>query len=66
MQLPEYPKYSVNGVELNQAQCMTVHAALQSMAMDLKENGLGNDEHGKFMTKAYLKRIKEINAIALP
>lgn len=62
---PNWPIITINGVALNAAQSMTVHVALQSLATDLtrKKNPLGKDQHGKFMTKAYLQRIQEINNI---
>jgi hypothetical protein len=61
--MTSYPKFSVSGVELNSAQCMTIWTALQSFAIDMKENGLGDDEHGKIMADAYRKRVIEINEI---
>jgi len=61
--MTSHPKFSVSGVELNSAQCMTIWTALQSFAIDMKENGLGNDKHGKFMADAYRKRVEEINEI---
>lgn len=39
---------------------MTIHAAIESFATDLRRDGLGNDEHGKFMTDAYLARVPGI------
>lgn len=39
---------------------MTVRVAIGAFAMDLQADGLGDDEHGKFMTRAYLDRINEI------
>ena len=60
----DYPKITINGVELSQGQAMTVHVALQAYATDMSEkNVLGDDEHGEFMRKAYLERIKEINKL---
>lgn len=59
-----YPTITVNGVELTPGQAMTVHVALQAYASDMsKKAALGDDEHGEFMRKAYLERIKEINKI---
>ena len=59
------PKFSVNGVPLSYAQNMAVWAALQGFGMEMEANpdGLGTDEHGRFMTKAYLARVREINKI---
>jgi len=54
---------TINGVELTFVQSMTVRVAMSSFAMTLQEDGLGNDEHGKFMCKSYLKNIREINRL---
>jgi methylaspartate ammonia-lyase len=64
--MPDYPEYTVNGVTLNQGQCMTIHVALQSLAMEMVvKNHLGSDETGEAIRKGYLKNIREINKIAL-
>lgn len=55
------PDITINGKKLTLGQAMTVHAALQSFAMDIQENGLGDDEHGKAMVKLYLDSIRSIN-----
>ena len=39
---------------------MTVRVAIESFAQSLVNDGLGEDEHGKKMTGAYLDRIREI------
>lgn len=55
------PKITINGVELNQAQSMTVRVAIGAYFMEMQdENFLGDDEHGKRMTKAYRDRSREI------
>jgi hypothetical protein len=58
----------INGVPLTTSQKITVHVALQSFGMELQDNpdSLGDDEHGRFMTKSYLESIKEINKILVP
>lgn len=56
----------INGVELTDAQSMTVRVALGSFSIDLHENGLGNDDHGRAMREGYLSRINEINCIIHP
>lgn len=59
----------INGVKLTPGQALTVHVALQSFASHLSEDlkagkdPLGSDEHGRFMTQAYLDNIAAINAI---
>lgn len=52
----------INGVTLTEAQSMTVRVAVQNFS-SLCQDGLGDDEHGKAMTKGYLKAIREINAL---
>lgn len=54
------PKITINGKVLNDAQAMVIRVAINSFKIDLQSNGLGDDEHGKIMTKLYLERIKEI------
>jgi|JI10StandDraft_1071094.scaffolds.fasta_scaffold1227449_2 hypothetical protein len=54
---------TINNRKLTTAQKMTVHAAIQSFAMYLKGNILGDDETGKSLTKGYLASIYEINKI---
>ena len=65
--MQDYPKIIMNGVELNQGQAMTVWVALQSFGSEMQEkkNALGKDKHGRFMQKAYLERVREINKICL-
>lgn len=57
------PIITINGVLLTSAQAMIMRVALQSFGSDLIDNGLGDDETGKEMTKNYLSRIGEINFI---
>lgn len=54
---------TVDGVTLNHAQSMTVRVALASFNTDLAENGLGDDDHGKFMTKSYRERCVEVEEL---
>jgi hypothetical protein len=42
---------------------MTVRAAIENFDADLKQNGLGDDEHGVEMTKLYRDRISEIRSL---
>jgi hypothetical protein len=39
---------------------MTLRVAIESFADSLVNEGLGDDDHGKRMTTAYLDRINEI------
>lgn len=60
------PKITINGILLDDAQSMTIRVALNSFAMRLQEkDALGDDDHGRSMTKAYSQRIDEINSIII-
>ena len=54
------PRITINGTTLTEAQAMTLRVAAGSFAKDLRENGLGDDEHGQQMTALYLARLHEI------
>jgi len=54
---------TINGHTLTDAQSATVRVALESFASDLKADGLGDDKHGKTMTKLYLARVAEIRKV---
>jgi len=54
------PRITINGTTLTEAQAMTLRVAAGSFAKDLRENGLGGDEHGQQMTALYLARLHEI------
>jgi hypothetical protein len=60
MELPNEPTIVINGHELTKAQAMSVRVGLGSFAMDLSQNGLGNDEHGRAMTIGYLAALGQI------
>jgi hypothetical protein len=51
---------TINGHVVTEGQAMTVRVAIEAMARDLVESGLGDDEHGKIMTEGYLARIDEL------
>jgi len=57
------PTITVNGVELSQAQAMTVRVALFSYAMELADGLLGDDEHGASLAKGYTTAIRQITAL---
>jgi hypothetical protein len=57
------PEIIINGIRLIEAQAMTVRCAVNSFIIDLQNNGLGDDEHGKAMARAYLARLREITEI---
>lgn len=54
------PAITISGQLLSVGEAMTVRVALESFAMNLVSDGLGDDEHGKAMTAAYLARIEDI------
>jgi hypothetical protein len=62
------PAITINGVALTTAQAMTVRVALGSFALSLQAaDSLGEDEHGKAMTKGYNGALREIfRLMALP
>lgn len=52
----------VNGVTLTEAQSMAVRVAIESFDSDLRADGLGKDETGAAISKAYMERIEEIRS----
>lgn len=54
------PEITINGVPLTDTQAMTIRVAIENFAIDLNDAGLGEDEHGKVMTRRYLQAIQEI------
>ena len=56
-----FPKIIINGTLLNIGESLTIHTALQSLAMSLENDGLGKDKIGKEITKGYLDNIRKIN-----
>jgi len=52
----------IDGHPLDAGQSMTFRVALETFAMSLSNEGLGNDKHGKFMTANYLARVNEIRS----
>jgi hypothetical protein len=52
---------TINGKPLTSAQSMTLRVAVQNFLFDLKYDGLGEDEHGRSMTRLYQDRLCEIN-----
>lgn len=57
------PEITINGVKLTTAQACTIRVALTDFHMTLKHQGLGDDLHGKTMTKLYTQRIHELYKI---
>ena len=46
-------KITINGIELNNAEAMTIRVAVSSFVIDLQEGGLGDDATGKSLCKGY-------------
>jgi len=64
-EMKEEPVITINGTLVTSAMSMTIRCAINNFALDLKSNGLGDDNLGKDMTSLYLERIKEINQLIL-
>jgi hypothetical protein len=54
------PTVTINGVTMTNAQAMTIRVAVESMAMSLHHDGLGDDDLGKLMVSGYLGAIEAI------
>lgn len=54
------PSIIINGIKLSDGAVMTIRVALESFWIDLKADGLGNDNHGKNMAVAYKGQINHI------
>jgi hypothetical protein len=50
----------INGVVIPEPDSMTIRVAIEAMAMSLDAEGLGDDDHGKVMTKLYTESIDRI------
>ena len=59
----EEPEIVIDRHVLTMGQAMTIRVAIEAFAADLASHGLGNDDHGKKMTIAYLDRINDIREI---
>ena len=58
--MTQEPEIIINGQNVGPGCAMTIRVAIEVFASDLIENGLGDDEMGKDMTKAYRERIDDI------
>lgn len=50
----------INWIEMSQAAAMAIRVALEAFAMDLSDNGLGDDPMGRALTASYLESVSEI------
>jgi hypothetical protein len=55
------PEIIINGITLSEGESMTVRVAVQNFAISLEKSGLGEDQHGRIMTQAYMSNIDRIN-----
>lgn len=56
----------IEGVTLTPSQSMTLRVAISNFMSDMADPlALGDDEHGRFMTKAYRDRCREIEHLLL-
>jgi hypothetical protein len=55
---------TINGHQLTSGQSMTIRVALENFAMDLSQDGLGDDALGLAIRDGYLTRIREIRSMA--
>lgn len=51
---------TINGRQLTYGESMTIRVALESFAWSLTDDGLGEDETGKAITKGYQANIRTI------
>jgi hypothetical protein len=57
----------INGVRLSPAQSMAVRVAITAYHSDMcNPDALGDDEHGRAMTRAYHDRLLEVLRIIIP
>ena len=54
---------TLEGVPLSSAQVMAIRCAVTGMITDLVNDGLGEDEHGKEMTRLYLINLRAVEKI---
>ena len=55
------PKITINGVELDEGQAITLRVAITVFLADMApDDELGSDEHGRTMVRHYRKRSKEL------
>jgi len=60
-------KITINGVALTSAQAMTIRVACAAFDEEMRNpDALGDAEHGRRMTAAYLTRLAEIIPLLLP
>ena len=63
--MTEEPIIIINGKATTEAQAMTIRCALDSFYSTLREEGLGDDDHGRSMVNSYCKNIEDIRKLIL-
>ena len=57
------PTILINGQKLPESAAMTVRVAIESLALSLSKEGLGEDEAGKTLVQGYMTNINLIRKI---
>jgi hypothetical protein len=57
---PNEPLITINGHALSVGESMTVRNAVTGFHMQMRTEGLGDDEHGKRMAEAHVKNCESI------
>jgi hypothetical protein len=61
------PEIIINGMRLSSAQAMAVRVAVTSYHGEMSDPvALGDDDHGRAMTKAYRERLSEVLRQMIP
>jgi hypothetical protein len=59
------PQITINGTTLTVGQSIAVRVAISSFILEMKNNGLGDYQHGEEMAKLYLARAGEVQEMML-
>ena len=60
------PEITINETALNSAQAMAVRVAITSYHIEMQDDdALGDDAHGRLMTKGYRDRLSEVLRIIM-
>lgn len=51
---------TINGVECSIGESMTLRVAMEALASDMAEDGLGDDEMGKSLAEGYLRNVRSL------
>ncbi|WP_426575638.1 hypothetical protein ACP179_01980 (plasmid) [Xenorhabdus stockiae] len=60
MNVEQEPTIVINGIYLDGAQVMAIRAAVTNYLSYLREDRLGDDEHGKKISELYRDRLREV------